>query len=140
MVFSTILKRLRSRIYPVRRRCKARSRWEKSVQELQSAFCQMACEQDRARGICWSSLEWTDEVVFARDRQSGLITAMAGFTVAFAATGLLEDEENAELEREATAIFHFQHGHWGSGGKMLLNMDPQLALARFGDQFESLEE
>lgn len=121
-----------------RRADRARTLWEQSELELHDAFRELALSQSRARGIRWSSLEWNRELVFARDRHTGLITALAGFSVAFEPTGLLEDEENASLVREATAVFHYQRGQWGTGGKTLFNMGPQLALARLSDQFEPL--
>ena len=105
---------------------------------LRPQFAELARRQAAVRGILWSPIEWGTEVVFARDRVSGLLTAMVGFTVHFEADELLEDNEMAPVPREATAIFHYQRGVWGTGGKTLFNMSPELALARLGDQFEPL--
>ena len=127
---------------PVRLREVARARvvWQAYEAELKSRFAELGRERAAAQGIVWSPINWGTEVVFARDRVSGFVTAMVGFTVHFEADELLEDNEMAAVPREATAIFHYQRGVWGTGGKTLFNMDPELALARLGDQFEPLGE
>jgi len=38
--------------------------------------------------------------------------------------------------RDAAAIFHFQDGRWGTGGRAMFNMDPVDAIDRLSGQYE----
>ena len=53
--------------------------------------------------------------------------------------GDMEDVEAVGTIRDATAVFHYQKGRWGTGGKALFNMDPQDALVRLEGQYEAVD-
>ena len=38
----------------------------------------------------------------------------------------------------AAAVFHFQHGRWGTGGRVLMNMNPSEAVTRLAGQFAAV--
>ena len=41
--------------------------------------------------------------------------------------------------KEASAIFHYQNGVWGTGGRALFNMTPVDALERLQHQYQTVE-
>ncbi len=108
---------------------------------LEAKFFTMASSLGKPRGLRWLDCQWQDQVVFARDRQAGLITAFVGVNIRFEAIegGDMEDVAAVGTVRDACALFHYQLGGWGTGGRALFNMDPQTAVDRLQDQYESLE-
>ncbi|MDB5392068.1 MAG: hypothetical protein JWM11_7714 [Planctomycetaceae bacterium] len=108
---------------------------------LEAKFFTMASSLGKPRGLKWLDCQWQDNSLrFARDRQTGLITAFVGVNIRFEAIegGDMEDVAAVGTVREACALFHYQTGNWGTGGRALFNLDPQMAIERFGDQYESL--
>lgn len=108
---------------------------------LEAKFFTMASSLGKPRGLQWLDCQWQDRVTFARDRQTGLITAFVGVNIRFEAIagGDMEDVAAVGTVREACALFHYQLKSWGTGGRALFNLDPQMALDRFQDQYEALE-
>ena len=108
--------------------------------QLQVTFLEMARSIGKPRGLRWLDCDWLDAVTFARDRQSQLLTAFAGVNIRFEAIegGDMEDVAAVSTVRDAVAVFHFQNGAWGTGGKALFNMNPQEAIERLVAQFEPL--
>ena len=110
-------------------------------EQLEAKFFDLASRRGKPRGVRWVDCDWQDEVVFGRELESGMITAFAAVNIQFEA---VEGEDMEEIEfvsalRDATAMFHFQGGQWGTGGRALFNMDPANALMRLNDQYESVE-
>jgi hypothetical protein len=52
--------------------------------------------------------------------------------------GDMEDVAAVSNIRDAAAVFHYQKGNWGTGGRALFNMNPNDALDRLQGQFEPL--
>jgi hypothetical protein len=52
-----------------------------------------------------------------------------GVNVSFEAIegGDMEDVEAVSTIRDGSAMFHLQNGRWGSGGRILFNMNPSTA-------------
>jgi hypothetical protein len=48
----------------------------------------------------------------------------------------MEDVAAVGNIRDAAAVFHYQNGNWGTGGRALFNMNPEDALDRLQAQFE----
>ena len=107
---------------------------------LEAKFFEMAQSLGKPRGLKWLDCDWSDEVTFGRDKTSGLLTAFAGINVHFEAIagGDMEDVEAVSTVRDAAALFHFHQGAWGTGGKALFNMNPQVALEKLVAQFEPI--
>lgn len=108
---------------------------------LEARFFTLASSLGKPRGLRWLDCQWQDQAMFARDRQTGLITAFVGVNIRFEAIegSDMEDVAAVGTVRDACAMFHYQNGNWGTGGRALFNMDPSMALQRFQDQYESLE-
>ncbi|MCX7409737.1 MAG: hypothetical protein NTZ32_16795 [Planctomycetales bacterium] len=114
--------------------------FQKQRAELQIKFLEMARAVGKPRGLRWLDCDWLDAVTFARDRQSKLLTAFAGINIRFEAIegGDMEDVAAVGTVRDAVAVFHFQNGAWGTGGKALFNMCVQDVVERLAAQFEPL--
>lgn len=108
--------------------------------QLQVTFLERARAIGKPRGLKWLNCDWLEAVTFARDRQSQLLTAFAGINIHFEAIegGDMEDVAAVSTVRDAVAVFHFQNGSWGTGGKALFNMNPQEAIERLVAQFEPI--
>lgn len=111
-------------------------------EQLEAKFFDLARSLGKPRGLRWLDCDWFDSVTFARDRQTGLLTAFAGINIRFEAIegGDMEDVAAVGTVRDAVAVFHFQNGTWGTGGKALFNMNPQDAVERLAAQFEPVVE
>jgi hypothetical protein len=110
-------------------------------EQLEAKFFDMASRLGKPRGLRWLACDWQDEVCCGRDRQTGMLTAFVGVNLRFEAIegGDMEDVEAVGSVRDAAALFHFQNGQWGTGGRALFNMNPSFALERLTDQYEFVE-
>lgn len=108
---------------------------------LEAKFFDLAAASGKPRGLRWVECEWFDAVTFARDRQTGLLTAFVAVNIRFEAIegGDMEDVAAVSNIRDAAAVFHYQHGHWGTGGRALFNMNPADALVRLQAQYEPVQ-
>lgn len=107
---------------------------------LEAKFFEMASRSGKPRDLRWLGCDWESDVLYATETQSRLLTAFVGINIRFEAVegGDMEDVEAVGLLRDATAIFHYQNGMWGTGGRALFNMNPQDALDRLQGQFEPI--
>jgi hypothetical protein len=105
---------------------------------LEAKFFELASQGGKPRGLIWKECDWQEPVTFARDLESGLLTAFVGVEIHFEAVegGDMEDVEAVSTIRDAAAVFHFRAGQWGTGGKALFNMNPADAITRLQGQFE----
>jgi hypothetical protein len=104
---------------------------------LEAKFFDLASAGGKPRGLRWTKCDWQEEVRFARDVQTGLLTAFVAVEIHFEAIegGEMEEVEAVGHFREASAVFHYQRGVWGTGGKALFNMHPADAVARLEGQY-----
>ncbi len=111
-------------------------------EQLEAKFFDLASQRGKPRGVRWKACDWQNHVRFARDIQSGIITAFVSVHVSFEAiTGSdMEDVEHVGLLRDGCAVFHYQNGNWGTGGRVLFNMNPSDAVEKLDSQYEELEE
>ena len=105
---------------------------------LEAKFFELASQGGKPRGLIWKECDWQEPVTFARDLESGLLTAFVGVEIHFEAVegGDMEDVEAVSTIRDAAAVFHYRAGQWGTGGKALFNMNPEDAITRLQGQFE----
>ena len=107
---------------------------------LQEEFFAAAAASGKPRGLRWKALEWAPGAEFARERATGNLAALVGVVIQFEAV------EGSDMEglpavgnlRNASAVFFFHRGRWRTTGKAVFNLNPDEALARFGDQYERL--
>jgi len=107
---------------------------------LEAKFFDVASTLGKPRGLRWIECDWEDAVTFARDRETGLLTAFVAVNIRFEAIegGGMEDVAAVSSIRDAAALFHYQKGRWGTGGRALFNLNPDEALIRLENQFEPL--
>jgi hypothetical protein len=107
---------------------------------LEAKFFDLAAARGKPRGLRWVDCDWLETVTFARDKQTGLLTAFVAVNISFEAIegGDMEDVAAVSNIRDAAAVFHYQKGNWGTGGRALFNMNPNDALDRLQGQFEPL--
>lgn len=110
-------------------------------EQLEAKFFDMAGRRGKPRDLKWIDCEWQDGSFFGRDVQTGMLTAFVAVNISFEAVegGDMEEVEAVGLLRDATAVFHFNEGVWGTGGRALFNMNPTDALDRLTDQYERIE-
>ena len=107
---------------------------------LEAKFFDLAAARGKPRGLRWVDCDWLETVTFARDKQTGLLTAFVAVNISFEAIegGDMEDVAAVSNIRDAAAVFHYQKGNWGTGGRALFNMNPNDAIERLQAQFEPL--
>jgi hypothetical protein len=107
---------------------------------LEAKFLELASRLGKPRDVVWKQCDFQRDVTFARERNTGLITAFTSVNVSFEAVegGDMEEVEHVGLLRDGCAVFHYQNGAWGTGGRVLFNMNPQDALLRFESQYEAV--
>lgn len=105
---------------------------------LEARFFDLASQKGKPRGLRWTQCDWKEEVRFARDLNTQLLTAFVSVEIRFEAIegGDMEEVEAVGDVRDASALFHYQNGVWGTGGKALFNMNPSAAVDRLVGQYE----
>lgn len=104
---------------------------------LEAKFYDLARVSGKPRGLKWLDGDWQSEVTFARACDTGLLTAFVGLHIRFEAVegGDMEGIAAVDTVRDAAAVFHYQRGRWGTGGRVLMNMNPAEAVIRLAGQF-----
>ena len=117
---------------------RARELFHFQRERLEAKFYDLASSTGKPHGLRWVDVEWDDGVRFVRNRQTGDMAALVGITVRFEAVpgGGLEDNPNVATLRDATAVFNFQRTAWITEGRALFNMNPDVAIHRYHDQYE----
>lgn len=120
---------------------KALKQFRAQREQLEARFFDMAKSIGKPRGLRWIDCDWLSAVSFARERETGLITAFAGINIRFEAIegGDMEDVAAVGTVRDAVAVFHYHQGNWGTGGKALFNMNAEEVVSRLTAQFEAVE-
>lgn len=110
-------------------------------EQLEAKFFDLASRLGKPRDLRWLDCDWQSGVTFGRDVQTGMLTAFVAVNIRFEAVegGDMEYVEAVGLLRDAAAVFHYQDGNWGTGGRALFNMNPADALDRLADQYEAVE-
>lgn len=109
---------------------------------LSTDFFSRAAASGKPRGLKWVRCDWLPDQVLVRERESGLLTLLVGINLHFEAIEGSDMEEVAAVSsvRDACAVFHYQKGSWGTGGRVLFNMHPADAADRLSASFEPVAE
>ena len=107
-------------------------------EQLEAKFFDLAAGLGKPRGVRWRDCDWQNAVTFARDINTGMLTAFVAVNIHFEPVegGDMEDVEAVGVVRDAAAVFHYSKKRWGTGGRALFNMNPEDALIRLQEQFE----
>jgi hypothetical protein len=119
----------------------ALEQWQAARAELPDMFLEAAAATGKPRGLRWKSATLADGVLFAIDRASQSLYALAPVTISFDAVagGPMEEVEAVANLRAATAVFVYRGGRWTTDGRVVFNLEPAEALARFGGSLEPLD-
>lgn len=105
---------------------------------LEARFFDLAAQSGKPRGLRWLACDWLEGVAFGREKQTGMLTAFVSVNIRFEAIegGDMEGVAAVGNIRDGSAVFHYQDGIWGTGGRALFNLGPQDALSRLANQYE----
>ncbi|HEV3138018.1 MAG TPA: hypothetical protein VGZ26_08935 [Pirellulales bacterium] len=117
---------------------RARKDFHRQREHLEARFISLAAQSGKPRGLDWVRCDFDDDVIYARNRQSGALSAFVGVTIGFEATegGGMEDVDAVGNLRAATAVFRVEHGSWATDGRALFNLNPAEAIAYYQDNLE----
>ncbi len=117
----------------------ARKRFSEIQGTLQTTFFQLAASSGKPRGLRWKHCDWSDNLVFARERQTGQLLALVGVTLSFEAIegGDMEGVEAVGNLRNASAVFFFD-GDWRTVGRVVFNLNPDEAIEHFKTMYEPI--
>lgn len=103
--------------------------FEGQKQQLQEEFFRSAAGTGMPRGLRWKNCDWLSTYSLVQDPESSMYTLFCGVNISFEAIegGDMEGVEAVSMIRDGSAVFHAQDGRWGTGGKVLFNMDPATA-------------
>lgn len=102
-------------------------------ERLEAKLVDLAEQSGKPRGLKWQRCDFSDEVAFARDCNSGMLTALVALTISFEAVegGGMEDVEAVGNLRAATAVFFLEGNRWDTHGRVIFNLEPAEAIERF---------
>lgn len=117
---------------------RARRDFHHQRERLEAKFLTLASSSGKPRGLEWVRCDFEDDVIYARHRQSGELSAFVGVTIGFEAIagGGMEDVEAVGNARAATAVFRVERGQWATDGRALFNLSPSEAVAFYQDNLE----
>jgi len=110
-------------------------------ERIEPLFLPAASATGKPRGLRWKDCQFDSAIQFARERQSRQLIVLVGVTISFEAIpgSDMEGVEAVANLRNASAIFFFHQGQWLTAGKAVFNLNPDEAIAHFGDRYEPLQ-
>jgi hypothetical protein len=117
---------------------RARRDFHRQREHLEARFMRLASHSGKPRGLDWVRCDFEDDVIYARHRHSGELSAFVGVTIGFEAIagGGMEEVEAVGNLRCATAVFRVERGSWATDGRALFNLNPTEAIAFYQDNLE----
>ncbi|HEY1786343.1 MAG TPA: hypothetical protein VGG30_12365 [Pirellulales bacterium] len=117
---------------------RARREFHLHREHLEARFIKLASSSGKPRGLDWVRCEFDDGVIYARDRQSGELSAFVAIVIGFEAVegGGMEEVEAVGDLRAATAVFRIHQGHWSTEGRAIFNKSPAEAVHYFQKNLE----
>jgi hypothetical protein len=117
---------------------RARRDFHRQRERLEAKFYTLASGSGKPRGLEWVRCDFEDDVIYARHKQSGELSAFVGVTIGFEAIegGGMEEVEAVGNARAATAVFRVERGQWATDGRALFNLSPSEAVAFYQDNLE----
>lgn len=117
---------------------RARRDFHRQRERLEAKFLTLAGRSGKPRGLDWVRCDFEDDVIYARHRQSGELSAFVGVTIGFEAVegGGMEEVEAVSNLRAGTAVFRVERGNWLTDGRALFNLTPAEAVDYYQDNLE----
>ncbi len=119
----------------------ARREFLQQREHLEAAFLDRAAAGGKPRGLRWVGLDWGPHLEMARDRRTNDLALLAEVTIRFEAIPGSDMEGLPAVAnlRTGSALFIHDGRRWHATGRVVFNLPPTEALARFAEQFERLE-
>lgn len=119
---------------------RARKLFVQQREHLEAKFFQLAANSGKPKGLRWERCDFHSPFCFARDRNTGQLSAFVEVTIGFSAIegGGMEHVAAVSNLRHASAVFHFYRGRWGTAGRALFNMTPAEAVAHLSQQLDAI--
>jgi hypothetical protein len=119
---------------------RAREMFKLQRERLEGQFHRAAASSGKPRGLRWHECQWGPAVEFVRDRQTRQLAALVSLTIRFEAIegGDMEGLPAVGNLRNASGVFFFQAGQWGTVGRAIFNMNPDEAANHFSEQYEKI--
>jgi hypothetical protein len=117
---------------------RARRDFHRQRERLEARSFTLAARSGKPRGLEWVRCDFEDDVIYARHRQSGELSAFVEVTIGFEAIegGGMEEVAAVSNARAATAVFRVEHGVWATDGRALFNLTPSEAVDFYQDNLE----
>jgi hypothetical protein len=112
----------------------AKQQFYRLREQLEAKFLQRAGLTGKPRGLRWADCEFEDEVTYARNRQTGRLSAFVAVCIKFEAIegGGMEEVEAVGNHKYGTAVFHWDpKHHWVTEGRAIFNLGPREAMRHF---------
>lgn len=109
-------------------------------ESLEARFFDLASRSGKPRGLRWVRCDWQPACSIARDTKTAMLTAFVSIELHFEAIegGDMEEVDAVGTVRDACAVFHYERGNWGTGGKALFNMNAEDVVERLAGQYASV--
>jgi hypothetical protein len=117
----------------------AQLQFHRMREQLEAKFLQKAGLTGKPRGLRWSDCEFENDVTYARDRQTGQLSAFVAVTIKFEAVpgGGMEEVEAVQQGKYGTAVFRYDPKQmWIPDAQPMFNLDPHEAVQRLHDTLE----
>ena len=117
---------------------RARELFRLQHERLQIMFLGAASRSGKPRGLRWKECQWSDLIAWAREKQTGMMLALVGVTIAFEAIEGSDMEGVAAVGnlRNASAVFFLRDGRWQTNGRVIFNLNPDEAIEHLKGEVE----
>jgi len=107
-------------------------------ERLEVKFMILGMVEDRGAEDRWSDCRFDDDVAYARNRDSGELSALVAVTLHLDEPfdPLMIENELGDSSCEATAVFRFDGRHWDTEGRAIFNLTPTEAIHFFERDLE----
>lgn len=110
-------------------------------ERLQQMFFDAASSTGKPKGLRWKACDFGSEFEMARDRRTGEVVGLVPVTISFEAIAGSDMEGVAAVGnlRDATAIFSFSRGTWGTVGRAVFNLSPLEVIRHFQGGYDRMK-
>lgn len=121
---------------------RAQRDFHRQREQLEAKFFDRAAASGKPRGLRWTDIHFYDDVLYARERRTGILKALVAIEVSFEAIegGGMEEVEAVSRVRAATAEFLYDEGRWVTDGRVYFNLLPSATVKYLGSDLELLAE
>jgi hypothetical protein len=134
--------RPRRRALRAARLVQAKRRFHFQREGLEAKFIQLAATHAKPDAPRWADCSFADDVAYVRNRTTGELSAFVAVTVAVEdidRSGYGSADAVGNLQA-GTAVFRFDHDHWVTEGRAILNLSPSEAVRYYRDDLEIISE